>query len=326
MNNPKITVVIPIYNVQGYLRNCVDSLLKQTYQNMEILLIDDGSTDQSGAIADGYAEKDFRVTVYHKENGGLSDARNYGIERAHGQYICFVDSDDYVSPMFLQILYENMVKYEADISGCVYRRTTKLDESDEQDCHARIECWNSEEALRKMLRQEDEFTTSACALLYKLSCFDNIRYPKGAYFEDLGTTYLILDNIKKMVRTSQCLYHYYTRDGSISNQRFEIRYMDQYNFAKQICSFIQSKYPCLVLDAQARLVGVCFNIYMTFERSQKRKYAQQKKLLQDTIKKYRKQVLLAKETPLKVKGACLISYLGMPACQFIYHSFSLKGK
>lgn len=325
-NNELVTIVVPIYNVEKYLANCIESILCQTYKNLEILLIDDGSTDNSGVIADSYDKKDARITVYHKINGGLSDARNYGIDRTHGKFITFVDSDDYVSPFFVEVLYSNLIKFDADVSGCVYRRTHNLDTNSRRDLNAKIMNWNSEVALKKMLRQEDEFTTSACALLYKTSCFKDVRYPKGAYFEDLGTTYLILHNAKKVVRTSECLYHYYVREGSISNNHFEVKYMDQYKFAEEVNSFIGKNYPNLVNDANARLVGVCFNIYMTLEQNKSDEFDQYRKVLKDTIYKYRVKMILTKNTPLKVRGACLLSYLGMPFCARVYNSFNIKGR
>ena len=321
-----ISIIVPIYNVEEYLAECIESLINQTYYNIEILLINDGSTDKSPEIAENYAKKDFRIKIYHKKNGGLSDARNFGIDKALGKYITFVDSDDYVSKRFIEVMYKNLLDYEADISGCVYRRTNKRNLLEEQIKEARTMVWDRETALKKMLRQEDEFTTSACALLYKKDCFNNIRYPKGAYFEDLGTTYLVLHSIKKMVRTSECLYHYYTREGSISNEKFSPKYMHQYKFAKNILVFIEEKYPKLVHDAEARLVGVCFNLYMTFDKEQRKQYRNFIEDILGTIKQYRWRVLVRNDTPRKVRVACFLSYGSMPFCRFLYKKLQLKGK
>ena len=326
VGNELVSIVVPIYNVEQYLQECVDSLINQTYSNLEILLIDDGSTDNSPKIAETYLPLDERVKVYHKQNGGLSDARNYGIEKASGRYITFVDSDDYVSKNFVETLYNNLIEHDADISGCVYRRTSKRSVEETENCKFTIMIWDTETALKKMLRQEDEFTTSACALLYKIECFNEIRYPQGAYFEDLGTTYLILHSIKRMVRTSECLYHYYTRDGSISNEKFSPKYMDQYIFAKELQKFIEKNYPKLVKDVNARLVGVCFNLYMTFDKEQREQYNNYIKEIVGTIKIYRCKLSIQKNTPNKVRMACLLSYAGMPFCYFVYKKLQMKGK
>ena len=120
MEKPLISVIVPVYNVKQYLRRCVDSILKQTYENIEIVLIDDGSTDESGAICDRYAQKDVRVKVIHKENGGLSDARNKGMQEARGEYFAFVDSDDYIAKDYIAYLFELIVENKAQISLCGY--------------------------------------------------------------------------------------------------------------------------------------------------------------------------------------------------------------
>lgn len=118
MQLDKISIIVPVYNVEQYITRCIESITSQTYRNIEILLIDDGSTDNSGNICDEYQKKDSRVMTFHKTNGGLSDARNYGIKHASGQYLCFVDSDDYISKHMVEILYNNLIKYSADISAC----------------------------------------------------------------------------------------------------------------------------------------------------------------------------------------------------------------
>lgn len=323
--NNLVSIVIPIYNVENFLNSCVESVINQTYRNIEILLVDDGSTDSSGELADWYKDKDNRIRVFHKINGGLSDARNYGIDRARGKYITFIDSDDYVEADFIEILLSNLIKHNADISGCVYRRTASrtVTRTDEVPT---IMCWDTRMALKKMLRQEDEFTTSACALLYKMNCFDGIRYPVGAYFEDLGTTYRVLSNAKKIVRTSACLYHYYRREGSISNESFSLKYMDQFRFAQEICNYINIHYPDLEKDAISRLVGVSFNIYMTITKEQMEVYSGEKNILLKTIKKHRFSMVFDRLTPIKVRIACVLSCFGMPVCTKVYHTFNMKGK
>ena len=113
-----ISIIVPVYNVEKYLNRCIDSLISQTYQNIEIILVDDGSTDSSSEIVDGYLKKDNRIKVFHKDNGGLSDARNKGIEISKGKYLSFVDSDDYVTNTYIETLYNTIIEYEADISIC----------------------------------------------------------------------------------------------------------------------------------------------------------------------------------------------------------------
>ena len=126
INNPKISVIVPVYNVEKYLPTCLDSIIAQSYKNLEIIVVDDGAKDSSGAICDEYAKKDVRIVSLHKQNGGLSDARNYGMQFMTGDYISFIDSDDYVHPDYISTLYNNLVENDADISICNFEKTNEV--------------------------------------------------------------------------------------------------------------------------------------------------------------------------------------------------------
>ena len=318
--------MIPVYNVEQYLRRCVESVQKQTYRNMEIILVDDGSTDASGELCDAFSQGDSRIHVLHKRNGGLSDARNAGIDVATGKYITFIDSDDWVSPDFIEILCRNLVQYDADISGCVFQRvySERVKQADRKA--EKVAVWDSREALRKMLRQEDGFTTSACALLYKRECFQSIRYPRGKFFEDLGTTYKILGSAKKVVRSNLFLYYYYVRPGSIANQSFRPEYMDEYRFALDVVEYVERHYLALRRDAENRLVGVCFHIYMSMSREQMRQYRQECQTLLSEIRRRRRTAILGRDTPAKVRLGCLASLFGMGFARFVYRLLRVRGK
>lgn len=320
-----LSVIVPVYNVESYLGRCINSIIRQDYHNIEVLLIDDGSTDLSGELAETLAQTDSRILVFHKENGGLSDARNYGINKAKGKYITFIDSDDWISRDFLSTLYYNLIDNKADVSGCVFKRTSKYDESEQDDRKEKLEVWSSVEALRKLLRQESEFTTSACALLYKKECFNNIRYPKGKYFEDLGTTYKIISQANRIVHTNRCLYHYFMRADSIANTDFKPEYMDEYYFAEEIIHFITDYYPDLLIDAQSRLVGVCFHLYMMISKEKQTEYKKYRDILIHSIKRFRLKMIIFPRVPIKVKMGCAISFLGMHFTRRIYIFFRIKG-
>lgn len=320
-----ISIVIPVFNVEKYLKRCIKSVLQQTYQKLQIILVDDGSTDRSGEIAEAYTS-DQRVEVYHKQNGGLADARNYGIEKARGRYLLFIDSDDWVAGNFVEHLYTNLCFFHADISGCVYKRTSQEMIPDEEYGKMIVEVWNTQEALRRMLRQEDGFSASACALLYDIRLFQGIRYPKGRYVEDFGTTYKILARAGKMVRSNLCLYHYYMRDGSIVHQKFRPEFMVEYVFAKEILSFIRTAYPCLLNDALSRQVGVCFHLYLMMSEEQRRRYQKYTDVLLHTIRRYRFLMLVHPGITKKVKAGCLLSYFGMGITEWLYQKLEIMGK
>ena len=213
---PLISVIVPVYNVAGYLPRCVDSILNQTYGNLEILLVDDGSADDSGRICDEYAEKDPRIRVIHKENGGLSSARNAGLDVSSGQYVGFVDSDDWIEPeMYAELLalmernYAQLVcagRY--DVNGDTGEKTMGLCPQSRE----RI----SGEALAGRIFLWDHCDSSACDKLYRRELFDGIRYPEGKTCEDVPVTYRLALKARWAVLCDQPYYNYFHRSGSIS--------------------------------------------------------------------------------------------------------------
>lgn len=216
-----ISVIVPIYKVEKYLRECIDSILNQTYTNLEVLLIDDGSPDNCPKICNEYAKMDSRVKVIHKANGGLSDARNVGIDTATGNYIVFVDSDDVIDETMIEKLYLNLTKYNADISECEYVFTkqipTKIKEKEIQKDE-----YNNIEALNSM------YVCGGCKVvawnkMYKRELFNDIKYPVGKLHEDVFTTYKLLFKANKVVHTNEILYFYRNRNDSIVNQFNEKR-------------------------------------------------------------------------------------------------------
>ncbi|MCR5253492.1 MAG: glycosyltransferase [Treponema sp.] len=212
-----ISVIIPVYNVEKFLVKCIDSVISQSYTNLEILLIDDGSTDGSGKICDSYAQKDNRIKVIHKINGGLSSARNLGLDNASGEYIAFIDSDDFVKKNFIQILYERLIIDKSDISVCNFER---IDESG--NSISEFPLIKSEE---KMIQNRKEFWESffhhgavnvvAWNKLYKKKIFDSIRYFEGHIHEDIFIIPEIIECVEKISFTTEPLYCYLKRSDSI---------------------------------------------------------------------------------------------------------------
>ena len=213
--NKLISVIVPIYNVENFLEKCVDSIVKQTYENIEIILIDDGSPDRCGVICDDYSKKDERIKVIHKKNGGLSDARNCGINVAKGEYVLCIDSDDWIEKNMIEVLYNNVVKYDADISICEFveedingKILKKKKENSE------IKCFNTIDALKELIIQEN-ITNHAWNKLYRKELFKNIEYPKGQLMEDISTTYKLFEKSNKIIYQNITLYHYIQRSTSI---------------------------------------------------------------------------------------------------------------
>ena len=190
MKENLISVILPIYNVSDYLDRCMKSIINQTYKNIEIIMVDDGSTDNSALKCDEYKKKDDRVVVFHKENGGLSDARNYGIKRASGDYITCVDSDDFVDLDYIEYLYSLITKYNVKMSICQHRVLYSNGKVKEFGKSGK-EVLSSKKCLERML-YHDVIDTSAWAKLYDRSLFSDVEYPKGKLFEDIGTTYKLM--------------------------------------------------------------------------------------------------------------------------------------
>ena len=220
----EISIIVPVYNVEKYLNKCVDSILNQTFKEFELILVDDGSPDNSGAICDQYAKKDSRVKVIHKENGGLSSARNAGIEVAQGKYLGFIDSDDYIAEDMYEILYQNIKKYNADISSVelisVYNDRFKL-----KDYSPEIKVLNQEQAMQVVLEGTD-FYAYAWNKLYNRNLFNEIRFPKGKTFEDAFIIMKILKRANKVVISNVEKYFYVKRQNSIMSSTFSKKTFD----------------------------------------------------------------------------------------------------
>ncbi|MGF2941895.1 glycosyltransferase family 2 protein [Enterococcus xiangfangensis] len=219
----EISIIVPVYNVEKYLRKCVDSILAQTFTDFELILVDDGSPDNSGAICDQYAEKDSRIKVIHKENGGLSDARNAGIEVAKGKYLGFIDSDDYIADDMYELLYNNIIKEKADLSICGIYHVYEGKEPERK-----IEKYmvlNRDEAT-VLIFHGNQISDHAVNKLYSRSIFSELRYPLGKYHEDSFTIVGILDQCEKVVVDTKQKYYYYHRDDSITSQTFSQKHLE----------------------------------------------------------------------------------------------------
>ena len=209
--NELISVVIPVYNVEKYLEKCINSIISQTYDNLEIIIVNDGSTDDSASIIEKIEKEDSRIRSYYQENAGLSAARNTGIDNSNGKYLAFVDSDDYIHPRMIEILYDNLIHTDSDISVCDLFWINKSEyESIEND----ITVYEGKQVLHKMIR-DDFISVVAWNKLYKRELFKEIRYPVGRLHEDEYVIHKILFKCNKSVYTTAKLYYYIKRNGSI---------------------------------------------------------------------------------------------------------------
>ena len=254
----KISIIVPVYNVEAYLEKCVESILKQTYTNLEILLVNDGSTDKSGELCDKLALRDHRIRVIHKENGGLSDARNRGIDEASSNLIGFIDSDDYIDEDMYETLYRQMVASKADLSMCghydVYHQIPEKQV-------AEIKTWElmPEEAI-KMVMEAKILSVTAVNKLYKKALFEQLRFRIGKIAEDAFIMVDLIHQCSKIVATNEKKYYYVHRENSITTQKFSLKFLNVIEAYEQNAKIISENYPDLYDVAIMRLNWAYFYV------------------------------------------------------------------
>ena len=314
--NDLITVVVPIYNVEKYLEKCIDSILEQTYQNIELILVDDGSTDNCGKICDNYAKKDNRIKVIHKSNGGLSDARNIGIKYAKGKFITFIDSDDFITNNAVEILYKNMVKHNKDIS--IGRMFSFYNENNikHEKCEEKITNYKRDEAMETLL-YNTKYTSSTAGKMFLTKLFDTVEFPYGKKYEDLATVYKLIFKSNGVVVTNQIVYNYFrNRSDSIMNAKFSYTRMDALYFTEEILDFIKKEIPDIQIAAITRMIIECRDILVEIPKDKKNKEYEKK--VYEYIKKYRFKVLLNKKLPIKNRISLLPIVFGKKAIRFAW--------
>jgi len=258
---PKISVIVPVYKVELYLRQCLDSIIAQTYNNLEIILVDDGSPDACGFICDEYAKKDDRIIVIHKENGGLSDARNIGIDIASGEYLTFIDSDDWIELDMVEFLYDNLENNKADISCCNYylaymNSTMVLNNYNE------IILFEKQEAVKEIFFNK-RIHTFFWGKLYKKNIFNYLRLPKSKHYEDIFIMLDILLKTNKIVVCNVVKYYYRQRKSSIVHRNYTPKMLDLIEAAERNLSIIEENYPNIVEFGNAGLLKAVLIVLCT---------------------------------------------------------------
>lgn len=315
-NEELISVIIPIYKVEKYIRKCINSIINQTYKNLEIILVDDGSPDKCGIICDEYKKIDNRIKVIHKKNGGLSDARNAGLDICKGQFVCFIDSDDYVLENYIEHLYTTLKENNANISCCnfeyVYENKNVGKIRDDKE---KIYNFDTINALKELLYQKN-IDNSMWAKLYDIHLFDNIRFPYGKIYEDFAIFYKLLLKTNKLVYSNQKKYLYLQREESILSTLFSEKDLVMITLAKEMYNEIINKYPELKDALDSRILNMDFYL---IRRMNKKKYHKEYKDLVDDIKDRRINVKKDKNIKLKTKIAIYISYFNIDLVKIFYN-------
>lgn len=315
-DEPLISIIIPVFNVERYLERCVESVLGQTYRHLEIFLVDDGSTDSSGEICEHLKKKDARIKVIHKINGGLSDARNAALDIVRGEWITFIDSDDWVEKKYVECLYEKAVKTNSQISIGSFVTTSGATRTEEKEKELYNIVMDNEEAISNLLYQK-YYTTSAWGKLYKSELFDKIRFPVGKLYEDVETIYKVFADAERSVYTAEKLYYYFQRDESIVRTGFTIKKMDYADNARKVLEDVKKRYPSLEGGAASRLLWA--DIHILVHMDDRTKYPDEYKQLWKEIKSSRFNVLMdPRVRPInKLVMAC--SYMGINVLKILFN-------
>jgi len=321
-----ISVIIPVYNVEKYLHECINSIIGQTYHNLEIILIDDGSTDSSGVICDEYEKQDSRIIVLHKKNGGLSDARNAGLDNCRGEYIAFVDSDDYISPYFIEIMLYNIIDFQADMvtlaewvdfwDGDIILPDLALHNRD-----YKAQVINSEIVLQMMFYQR--IATGAPFIFCKKDIFKEIRFPYGYLYEDLATTYKAFIKANKVVLLRSKLYVYRHRKDSIVQRSFSKEKLICLTIANELYKDVCIYNIKLKKAVITRIFSTIFSVFLQVPEDNEAV----QRLLWDKIKIYRWSILCDRSTLMRRKDrvAAILSFLGMRFVWKLGRKFGQKG-
>ena len=286
-----ISVIIPVYNVKPYLRMCADSVFSQTFRNLEIIFVDDGSTDGSGELCDELAAEDSRVRVIHQANGGLSAARNTGIDASTGAYLYFLDSDDAISPVTIVHLWTACVRTKADVAVGDFIRFSEEAVPEERRKFT-SEAFGTEEALRRMLMNEG-FGHQAWGKLFRRSLWENYRYTKGILYEDYAVIYDVMLGAKKAAAVTDALYFYRMQAGSIMHSRIGERNLTLLDTSERVTEMISKEYPAL-RGAAVRLQVVTYMRFLSDMRATDyHLFPDAQKRIIDTVRGLRKEFLHA---------------------------------
>lgn len=280
---PTLSVVVPIYNVEKYLKQCLNSLVNQTLSNIEIILVNDGSTDNSEAICQSYAEQDSRIKLFSKPNGGLSDARNFGLQKVTSPVVGFVDSDDYVDLDMFQVLMELKLRSNAEIAvGGVKMVSNDGEEYLVRAVEGEIIA-DHHDAMEELLKSK-RITNSVCNKIFDITLFDQICFPVGKLYEDEYVTYKLFDRANKVAMTNEVSYYYRSSPNSITHKPFSEREFDRIDASVIKVGYIEKNYPDLVQYAERYLVYDCV-MALSKMTEYKKSYD---KLTRDNIRKYLK--------------------------------------
>ena len=316
-----VSIIIPVYNVVEYFDECIRSVLEQTYKNLEIILIDDGSNDGSEKMCNFFAEKDNRIIVFHQENSGQAVARNRGVSLCKGNYIAFVDSDDVLDKHYIEFLYKALIDTNSDMSVCYYKKFYNKYPMKNQALKVNdYKLYNDEEALEELCYQRI-FNSSPYVKLLRRELVIGIDYPPGIGYEDFATIYKYMARTKKIVVIDNVLYFYRQRENSTMHMKFSRKKIDRILVSNELLCFIKEKYPKLERAAIARMF--LSNLQVVMDLPFAKEYQTEWLTVKKNIAYSRKNVLsnTKVKTTIRIMAAC--SYMGMVPLKILGVSYNV---
>lgn len=250
-----ISVIVPVYNVEAYLDKCISSIVNQTYRNLEIILVDDGSPDDCPAMCDAWKKKDSRIVVLHKENGGLSDARNAGMGAAHGEFISFIDGDDWIEPRFFEILQHELEAQNADVAAVQYRLCWEGDTCERQSAYEHVTVYDRQTAMRLLI--QNQIKQVVWNKLYRSAQIRDIPFEKGKVHEDEFWTYQVIGRIERFAAIDYIGYDYFQRAGSIMGAGYSPKRLDAVEAKTRRQAYLTEHMPELAPEGARDLLFTC---------------------------------------------------------------------
>jgi len=302
---PLISVIVPVYRVEAYLDRCLRSITEQTYRNLEIILVDDGSPDCSGAICDAWAEKDSRIRVIHKENAGAGAARNTALDIASGEIISMIDSDDYIDSHMYEHLY-SLMQENVDIAECDILLTEQDDVPMDDGAGAKVRVYSREEAMGLHIRDEI-FCQTPPNKLYRRSAIGDVRFPVGNLIDDEFFTYKVIGNARQLARSSARMYAYRQQPGSAMHKAFSLKRLQGLEAKVQRLRYLQEQMTSLVYEAKFDLFFTSLFLMQECIRSLK---GEELQTAREYIHGVLKQITPLESNPAASKGKNLLLKLG----------------
>ncbi len=311
---PLISVIIPVYNIKKYLPFCLDNILNQTYENIEVMIVDDGSFDGTSKVCDEYAEKDQRVKIIHKSNEGQSVARNVALKNVEGEYVIFIDGDDWVRNDYIRVLFDVAMKYDADIVNCNFVRTSRVGKVD-GDLGSFTEIEFDSQAAIESLCYMKELSCAPYSKLFKKEIWNELEFPIGFIYEDLATIYKTYDIANRIVYIDYNGYFYFQRKGSSLNSIFNEKKLSRIDFSEEILDFVKAHYPQIVNAAYCRLFwsasGALMDIPWSYDNT-----VRKKQIIHD-IKNSRLIVLKDSNCKCKIRCLAMLSFWGISIYEIV---------